>query len=97
MQVGEFGLGKSKTYDMLKTLSQNFNNIQVVAVSGRNKKMKKNFEDIVNQNKKGNLIKVLDYTTKIPELMSISDLVITKPGGLTATESLASRIAYYSN
>ncbi len=26
----------------------------------------------------------------VPELMSISDLVITKPGGLTTTESLAS-------
>lgn len=97
MQVGEFGLGKSKTYDMLKALAENFNNIQVVAISGRNKKMKKNFEDIVNKTKKNNLIKVLDYTTKIPELMSISDLVITKPGGLTTTESLALRLTYYSN
>ena len=26
----------------------------------------------------------------VPELMSISDLVVTKPGGLTVTESLAS-------
>ena len=33
---------------------------------------------------------ILDYTNKVPELMSISDLVITKPGGLTTTESLAS-------
>lgn len=33
LQVGEFGLGKSKTYDMLRTLSENFDNIQVVAIS----------------------------------------------------------------
>ena len=35
-------------------------------------------------------VRVLEYTNKIPELMSVSDLVITKPGGLTTTESLAS-------
>lgn len=87
---GEFGLGKSKTYDMLKTLAENFENIQIIAISGRNEKMKKNFEYIVTHSHKEDSIKVLDYTTKIPELMSVSNLVITKPGGLTTTESLAS-------
>lgn len=94
---GEFGLGKSKTYNMLKTFAENFDNIQVVAISGRNEKMKRSFEYLVAQTHKEDCIKVLDYTTKVPELMSISDLVVTKPGGLTTTESLASRIAYYCN
>lgn len=94
---GEFGLGKSKTYDMLKTLVQNFDDIQVVAISGRNEKMKKSFEYLVKQSHKEDSIKILDYTTQVPELMSISDMVITKPGGLTTTESLASRITYYCN
>lgn len=92
---GEFGLGKSKTYDMLKTLAENFENIQVVAISGRNQKMKKSFEYLVTHSHREDSIKVLDYTTKVPELMSISDMVITKPGGLTTTESLASRSSYY--
>jgi processive 1,2-diacylglycerol beta-glucosyltransferase len=87
---GEFGLGKSKTYDMLRTLAKDFDNIQVVAISGRNPKMKRSFEYLVEQEHKENSIKVLDYTTKVPELMSISDLVVTKPGGLTTSESLAS-------
>ena len=87
---GEFGLGKSKTYDMLKTFAENFDNIQVVAISGRNEKMKRNFEYLVTHTHKEDSIKVLDYTTKIPEIMSISDLVVTKPGGLTTSESLAS-------
>lgn len=94
---GEFGLGKSRTYDMLKTLAENFDNIQVVAISGRNEKMKKSFDYLVTHCGKSDCIKVLDYTTKVPELMSISDMVITKPGGLTTTESLASRSAYYCN
>ena len=92
---GEFGLGKSKTYGLLQTLAENFDNLQVVAISGRNEKMKRSFEYLVEKEHKEDSIKVLDYTTKIPELMSISDLVITKPGGLTTTESLASRFTYY--
>ena len=35
---------------------------------------------------------ILEYTNKVPELMSISSLVITKPGGLTVTECLASKL-----
>ncbi len=87
---GEFGLGKSKTYNILKTLAESFDNIQVVAIAGRNKQMKKNFDDIVENTNTSDTIKILEYTNKVPELMSISDLVITKPGGLTTTESLAS-------
>lgn len=54
--------------------------------------MKEAFENIVFENKKQNSIKVLPFTDKVPELMSISDLVITKPGGLTTSESLASSL-----
>lgn len=97
MQVGEFGLGKSKTYEMLRTFAKDFNNLQVVAISGRNPKMKRSFEYLVEQEQKQDSIKVLDYTTKVPELMSVSDLVVTKPGGLTTSESLASRITYHCN
>lgn len=87
---GEFGLGKKSTYQMLETFAKNFPDIQIVAISGKNPKMKKNFETIVNNYNKQDCIKIIDFTDKIPELMSISDLVITKPGGLTTTESLAS-------
>lgn len=87
---GEFGLGKSKTYDMLKTFAENFDNIQIVAIAGRNAKMKKEFEYLVETSNKQDSIKILEYTDKVPELMSISDMVVTKPGGLTTTESLAS-------
>ena len=54
--------------------------------------MKSEFEKIVDENNKQNSIKVLAFTNKVPELMSISDLVISKPGGLTTSESLASNL-----
>ena len=54
--------------------------------------MKKAFEDIVAETNKQDSVKVLPFTDKVPELMSISDFVITKPGGLTSSESLASSL-----
>ena len=42
--------------------------------------------------KKHSSIKILEFTKHVPELMSISDLVVTKPGGLTTSESLASNL-----
>ena len=52
--------------------------------------MKQKFEKVVETTSRQDSIKILDYTNKVPELMSVSDLVVTKPGGLTTTESLAS-------
>jgi len=46
----------------------------------------------IDKEKLGENIKVLPFTDKVPELMSISDLVVTKPGGLTTSESLASSL-----
>jgi len=64
--------------------------MQVIAIAGKNEKMKERFDNLVAETKSQENVKVLKYTNKVPELMSVSDLVITKPGGLTTTESLAS-------
>lgn len=88
---GEFGLGKDKTINILKAFIKNISTkYQIVVISGKNQKMQENFNIIVKQEHVEEDVKVLGYTNKVPELMSISDLVVTKPGGLTITESLAS-------
>lgn len=87
---GEYGLGKSKTFNIFENLIQANENMQVIAISGKNPEMKKEFENIIEKHNKFNCVKLLSYTNKVPELMSISDLVVTKPGGLTTSESLAS-------
>lgn len=87
---GEFGLGKTQTFKIFKSFVESHENIQIVAIAGKNLKMKENFEHLVKNLDKQNYVKILEYTDKVPELMSISDLVVTKPGGLTTTESLAS-------
>ena len=89
---GEFGLGRGTTILMLKALIRLFSKLQVVAISGKNKKMNSKFKDIVKNTESEERIKILEFTDKVPELMSISKFVITKPGGLTITESLASHL-----
>ncbi len=89
---GEFGLGRKRTALVFRALIRLFKNFQVVAISGRNKKMNTKLKDLVELYKVSDRVKVLDYTNKVPELMSISNIVITKPGGLTTTESLVSNL-----
>ena len=90
MLVGEFGLGKNKTFEIFKILVESFKNFQLIAIAGRNKKMKELFLEFINKKNRIKDIKILEYTNRIPELMSISDVVVTKPGGLTSSESLVS-------
>ena len=58
----------------------------------KNPKMKESFLEIVKKYEREDNIKVIEFTNKVPELMSIADLVVTKPGGLTTSESLASKL-----
>ena len=87
---GEYGLGKNQTIKIFKSFIKCHENLQLVAISGKNQKMKESFENLVSELGKQDSVKILEYTDKVPQLMSISDLVVTKPGGLTTTESLAS-------
>lgn len=73
-----------RIFDVLANYSDNF---QVVAISARNKKLQEGYEKIVKENNLNN-VTILDYTNKVPELMSIANLVVAKPGGLTTSESL---------
>ena len=89
---GEFGLGKDRTVQILKSLINNLTTYQIIAISGRNKKMNSRFKNLVEQSHASDRVKVFDYVNKVPELMSISNIVVSKPGGLTTSESLASNL-----
>ena len=89
---GEFGLGRNTTIIMLKALIRLFSKLQVIAISGKNKKMNQKFKQLVKNTESENRIKIIEFTNQIPELMSVSKFVITKPGGLTITESLTSNL-----
>lgn len=85
-------MGKDKTVQILKDLISVANDFQIVAIAGKNEKMKLAFEEVLSDMSVENRVRVLPFTDKVPELMSISSVVITKPGGLTTTESLVSNL-----
>ena len=87
---GEFGLGREVTIKILSAFIHNIKDHQIVAIAGKNEKMREEFNSLVEQEHSEDFVTVLSYTHQVPELMSISDLVVTKPGGLTSTESLSS-------
>lgn len=84
---GSMGLSSiKKAYKTLTGLSYN---LKLIVVCGNNESLKKTLEykygiDFVNKD-----IEVLGFTDKISQYMEISDLIITKPGGLTVTEAFA--------
>ena len=88
----EFGLGKDRTVQVLDSFVKKLTNFQLVAVAGKNEKMKEAFEELAKNNQAEDRVRVLGFTDKVPELMHISCLVVSKPGGLTTTETLASSL-----
>lgn len=89
---GEFGLGKTRTVRIFESFVKVDLPIQIIGIAGKNEKMKADFEQVAKKYHKESSVKILEFTNQVPELMSISDLVVTKPGGLTTSESLASHL-----
>lgn len=56
---------------------------EIVVICGNNKKLKSMLDNEFRDNKN---IKILGFTDKVNEYMSASDVIYTKPGGLTSTE-----------
>lgn len=88
---GKMGLATKNIFEYMEVLTKKAveEKIQVVAISGKNPKVYNRFKKIAENIEN---VKVLEFTNKVPELMSISDLCITKPGGITSSESLASNV-----
>jgi processive 1,2-diacylglycerol beta-glucosyltransferase len=65
--------------------------VQVLAVAGRNQELKERLEK--RPVPKGSSLTVFGFVDFIDELMAISDVAVTKSGGLTTSECLASGLA----
>lgn len=65
-------------------------NVQLIFCAGNNEKAKERLES--NPLFRHPNIKILGFTREISKLMDVSDLLITKPGGMTCTEGLSKGI-----
>jgi processive 1,2-diacylglycerol beta-glucosyltransferase len=69
---------------------------QVVAICGRNEELKERLHKLASRIKPDAnvLLKPFGYTKEMDELMTASDLVLGKPGGLTTSEALAKGLVF---
>jgi processive 1,2-diacylglycerol beta-glucosyltransferase len=80
---GGFGMGP--VAEILAGLDQIQRPFQTLVVAGRNEELRR---DLAAQDRK-HPTHVLGFVTNMHELMAISDLLVTKPGGLTTSEAMA--------
>lgn len=80
---GGFGMGPvAKILHQLDKVNGEF---QAVVVCGRNEELRR---ELATHNHR-HPTRVLGFASNMHELMSVADLIITKPGGLTSSEAMA--------
>lgn len=83
--AGGFGVGPiEKIYRELMAVPEP---LEIVVIAGRNKQVKSDLEAIPVESR--HRAKIMGFTDQMDELMAVADLVVTKPGGLTTSETLA--------
>jgi len=72
---------------LVKALGGSKKDFQIVVITGINKRLFEEATAIASSSQKK--IIVLGFVNNVHELMTISDVIITKPGGVTSAEALA--------
>lgn len=86
------GMGLRFITPVLKKLIQNEHKLRIVVVCGNNNLLKEALDKEYSRKTNNKEVHILGFTTNIPELMDEADVIITKPGGLTVSESIAKRL-----
>ncbi len=88
---GGSSMGSMYYYDYFKMIIKLNTNADIIFICGKNVKLKRKCEQYINKKNVRNVL-VLGYSTDVLNLMKISDLVISKPGGATVTECLEMKV-----
>jgi len=81
---GSLGMGKiSNIYEQLKNVKED---IQIVVITGSNKKLYAELQNLKQSSLKET--RIIGFTEKVNKYMQACDLLLTKPGGLTIAEAL---------
>ncbi|MDR0937477.1 MAG: galactosyldiacylglycerol synthase [Oscillospiraceae bacterium] len=82
---GSMGFGEiAETVDDILELDEDY---QVVVICGNNHKL---FDDLIRR--ENDNLRVLGFIDNVDQYMDASDVIVTKPGGLTATELLVKNL-----
>lgn len=86
-------LGFKQLKNAFKALEKSNNPLKITVVCGKNEHVKKSIEKLADESDLSNKeVEILGFTDQIPKLMNESDLLISKPGGLTSSEAISMHI-----
>lgn len=88
MMAGSFGV--TNVFKIYKDIENIDIDIQIIIITGKNQKLYDHFSEIIESSNKKT--KLIYFTDEVSKYMQASDVIITKPGGLTVTESIACNI-----
>lgn len=87
LMAGSFGVsGVLRFYEQLAQANRD---LQLIVITGRNEKLYEKFKRHIAELGTEKNTKLLFFVDNVEDYMHVSDLIVTKPGGLTVTESLA--------
>lgn len=94
ISAGGFGVGNME--HLLTSLFELRHPAQIIAVCGKSAELKQRVEEVAAKRPTASQVrlKVLGFTTDMDELMSASDILLGKPGGLTTSEALAKGLVF---
>lgn len=87
LMAGSFGV--SSVLEFYKDLAEKSKNTQLIVITGKNQKLYAHLEKLMHEIKSEGNTKLMYFVDNVEDYMHISDVIVTKPGGLTVTESLA--------
>jgi processive 1,2-diacylglycerol beta-glucosyltransferase len=94
LSAGGFGVGSvdALVHELLRLRHR----AQIVAICGRNEELQKRLSKLTARTGANAMVtlKPFGYTKEMDELMTASDIVLGKPGGLTTSEALAKGLVF---
>ena len=96
MMAGSFGV--TGVLDFYTQLAQSTKDLQIIVITGRNIRLFDHLDRKIQELNTSKNTKLLYFVDNVEDYMHIADLIVTKPGGLTVTESIACHLpmAIYS-
>lgn len=85
-------MGLKKISYVLDELLKNKHKLRITVICGNNHKLKNSLEKKAQHNFKDKKLHIVGFTKDVNSFMEYSDIIVSKPGGLTVTESIAKNL-----
>lgn len=90
LMAGSFGVtGVLKFYE---EIAKSDDSLQLIVITGKNGKLYEKLDEAMDELGARDRTKLLYFVNNVEDYMHVSDLIVTKPGGLTISESLACKL-----